>query len=61
MFAPLALQCVRVNAAPYHSAYPPDAVDILAAEGLAKLAAYEAQNDPSNKCTLETAIKRKEC
>lgn len=47
------------SAIPY-SPYPPDAVDKLAAQGLLKLAAYEAKHKPNSSCTLANAIKRKE-
>jgi hypothetical protein len=51
------LQLVNVVGAVY---YPPDAVDLLAAKGLVKLAAYQAKHDPDNKCTVNNAIKRRE-
>ncbi|PQE09193.1 tyrosinase central domain-containing protein [Rutstroemia sp. NJR-2017a BBW] len=51
------LQLVEVVGA---VSYPPDAVDLLAAKGLVKLAAYQAKHDPNNKCTVKNAIKRKE-
>jgi hypothetical protein len=51
------LQLVNVVEAAY---YPPDAVDLLAAKGLVKLAAYQAKHDPENKCTVKNAIKRRE-
>ncbi|KAJ8068053.1 hypothetical protein OCU04_003632 [Sclerotinia nivalis] len=44
-----------------YPSYPPDAVDKLATEGLAKLAAYQAIHNPNNTCTVKTAIKRREC
>lgn len=49
-----------VDALANHSTYPPDAVDLLASEGLGKLAAYQAENYPKSKCTLENAIERRE-
>jgi hypothetical protein len=40
--------------------YPPDAVDGLAAQGLLKLAAYEAKHKSNSSCTLANAVKRRE-
>lgn len=48
-----------IEAVPYQS-YPPDAVDKLAAEGLIKLAAYQAAHNPKSTCTIKNAIKRRE-
>lgn len=42
------------------SLYPPDEVDILAVDGLKKLAAYQAKYNPNSKCTVQNAIKRRE-
>jgi hypothetical protein len=38
--------------------YPPDAVDALAATGLAKLAAYQLTHQ--SNCTIQNAVKRRE-
>jgi hypothetical protein len=40
--------------------YPPDAVDKLAAQGLLKLAVYEAKHKTNSTCTLANAVKRRE-
>jgi tyrosinase len=39
--------------------YPPDAVDKLAADSLPRLKEYLVKN-PQDRCTYETAVKRRE-
>ncbi|EMR89560.1 hypothetical protein ACHAPC_005106 [Botrytis cinerea] len=52
--------CIDVAEAASYPRYAPDAVDKLAAKGLAKLAAYQAINYPHSTCTIKNAIKRRE-
>ncbi|TEY44945.1 hypothetical protein BOTCAL_0340g00120 [Botryotinia calthae] len=52
--------CIDVAEAASYPPYGPDAVDKLAAKGLAKLAAYQAIHYPHSTCTIKNAIKRRE-
>jgi hypothetical protein len=63
----LLLQLFAIDASPSSYSYTPPyqfgnvgKTDKLAAEGLKKLAAYEAKYRPRNKCTVHNAVKRKE-
>ena len=53
----IAVSLAQLGAAPYQKL---SASDILAANGPANFANYQAQYDPANKFTLKTATKWKE-